>query len=75
MATIKLNLAEIGGAGRTDPAAPGARAPAGWSVFLCDDKGTVSGHAGKNCGSVLVDNGCLEIRDVPAGRRLLFIRP
>ena len=75
MATIKLNLAEIGGAGRMDPATPGTRTPAGWSLFLCDDKGTVSGHAGKICGSVLVDHGYLEIRDVPAGRRLLFIRP
>jgi hypothetical protein len=75
MATIKVNLAEIGGAGSSDPTAPETRPPAGWSVFLCDDKGTLSGHAGKECGSVLVDHGCLEIKDVPPGRRLLFIRP
>jgi hypothetical protein len=74
MATIKVNLAEIGDAGRPDPAAPGTRAPAGWSVFLCDDKGIVSGHTGKDCGSVLMDHGCLEIKDVPPGRRLLFVR-
>lgn len=74
MATIKVNLSEIGGAGRPDPAASGSRAPAGWSVFLCDDKGTVSGYAGKECEPVLVDHGCLEIKDVPPGRRLLFVR-
>jgi hypothetical protein len=74
MATIKMNLNEIGGAGRPEPAAPGTRAPAGWSVFLCDDKGTVSGQFGKDCGSVRVDHGCLEIKDVPPGRRLLFVR-
>jgi hypothetical protein len=74
MSTIKVNLAEIGGTGRRDPAALGTRAPSGWSVFLCDDKGTVSNPARKECGPVLVDHGCLEIKDVPPGRRLLFVR-
>jgi hypothetical protein len=74
MATIKVNLAEFGGAGRSDPAVTGIRSLPRWSVFLCDDKGTLSGHAGKECGSVLVDHGCLEIKDVPPGRRLLFVR-
>jgi len=74
MSILKVNLAEIGDAVSPDPTVPGTRAPPEWSVFLCDEKGTVSGHAGKECGPVLIDHGCLEIRDVPPGRRLLFIR-
>lgn len=72
MATLRVNLTEIGNACGQDATVPGTWPHAGWYVFLCDCKGNVFSHAGKEYGPYPVDHGYLEIRDVPKGRYLLF---
>jgi hypothetical protein len=73
MATVKVNLPEIV-AGGDNAAGQVSRPPAGWSVFLCDEKGNLSSPAGKDYRPFLAANGFVEIGDVPPDRRLLFAR-
>ena len=74
MTTVHMNRAEISDTIRYDVTAPETRPLAGWSVFLCDEKGNISVHTGGEPGPFPAGNGCLEVRNVPPGRRLLFAR-
>ena len=73
MTTVHVNLAELGDTVRYDLTAPETRPPAGWSVFLCDEQGNVSVPSGRDTGPFPAGR-CLEVREVPPGRRLLFAR-
>ncbi len=72
MATLKINLTEVGNACDQD-STPGNVFPGqGWCVFLntCDGKPFV--RAGKQYGPFAVDHGYVEIKDVPPGRYVLY---
>ncbi len=72
MATLKVNLSEVGNACEQDPTPAGHFPNPGWYVFLADCQGNPVVRAGKEYGPFPVNHGYVEIPDVPPGRYLLF---
>ncbi len=74
MATLKVNLSRLGNACDQDPTPAGAFPSGGWYVFLfaCNDLSHPLVRAGKQYGPIPMDHGYAEIKDVPAGRYVVF---
>jgi hypothetical protein len=72
MATIKVNLTQVGDACEQDATGAGMFPEPGWYVFLNDCHNEPFIHAGKQYGPVPLDHGYCEIKDVPPGRYILF---
>ena len=72
MATLKVNLTKPGDGCNQDETAGGVWPANGWYAFLYNCNNTPFVHAKKEYGPFPIDHGYVEIKDVPAGRYLLF---
>lgn len=75
LSSSRMDQADVRKTGPYRAAVPGAPSRGGWSVFLCDSAGNVVDHAGTTREPCVDCQELPIVKDLPPGRRLLFIRP